>query len=110
MSVKEIKAPNVDIYSKLGYYPLIGIFIKGKLTVDSLPIPVVLIDLDSNNKYDFELITVLPFDENIPEVISIMFGYKNAFDFEVHLLNKIKVQKVNKLALYTYAIRSSNTN
>lgn len=106
MSIREIKVQNLSAFQDLKFYPLIAKFQKGVLRVSMLPIPVVLIDQQTNLKLNWELKTVIQFREFFPELVCYMFAQKCDYTFELAEMKKHNVKNVEDLALYIYAPRS----
>jgi hypothetical protein len=102
MQARKITLKNVNLGFQQGYFPLIGKYIPGVLKESDLPKPVILVDEDTNEEFNFSLKTLVPFKDAIPEVFSIIATGKDPEDSLEELLMKNKAESVNQLAFYLY--------
>lgn len=90
-----LKIPN-------GFIGIIGKWYSGALTISQLPIPVIIVDPDSKEEFSGELISVLPFNGNIPEIIALQVMNKFPSECQQDLLQLHGVSDINHLAYYLY--------
>ena len=101
MSVKKITISRASQFHFTGHFGFIGQYVPGRLTEKSFPIPVIIIDADTKQEYNANLVSVIGFTYGvIPDHIKRFFI--PAGTTEEDLLTKNKVSSINQLGLYVY--------
>lgn len=95
-----IKHAKVKILS--GSIGHIGFYKSGILTESKLPISVVIVDEETNEEFECQLVSCYPFQSVIPEIASYYSEGLPPEQCTEQLLLKNKVSNINQLALYIY--------
>lgn len=100
--MRKIEIQNASLYSKIGHLPYIGKYIPGKLNTADLPIPVIVIDTQTKEEFSCQLITLLPFKNHIPEILSYhATGMHPSVATDI-ILKRTNTVSINQLAYYLY--------
>lgn len=111
MSVNKVLIKNASKFLFMGHFGLIAKFKQGALKESSFPIPVIIVDEDTNEEFNAELVSALGFSYNvIPDIICRFFCGKPSEEATAELLEKYKVSNINQLGFYVYEYRSQNSN
>ena len=110
MSVTRVNIKNASKFLFTGHFGLISKYIPGRIKISTLPIPVIVVDEETNEEFEADLISVIGFKDIIPELFCHFFEGKSPEEVEKELLPKYKISSVNHLGFYTYALRSQNSN
>lgn len=102
MATKKISVKNATIKILTGYLPYIGRYIPGALKESDLPIKVILQDPETNDEFEAELISVVPFNQTIPEVFSLLSDDVIKCQAESFYFDLLKVSQISSLAFYLY--------
>lgn len=108
MARKKIFVKNATRQQNQGYIGILGTYLAGFCKNSMLPIPVVIVDEMTREEYDFQLITLVPCREIIPEVFKYLSFGENLTDEEV--LQRMKKENVNQLAFYLYENQNRNSD
>lgn len=100
MKTVPVKSASIKILTS--FVGHIGKYVPGTITKDKLPISVQIQDIDSKEIFQCKLISVLPFNEVIPEILCFHSEGKSPADCENELLTRSNVSSVNQLAYYLY--------
>lgn len=95
--------PNADIKVKNKHFAVISKYRPGILTASQLPLKTTIRDKASGNRYECELIEVLPFQNEIPTVLCLWAenDYPENCISSIHARHQTSF--FNELALYVYA-------
>jgi hypothetical protein len=111
MSVNKVLIKNASQYLFMGHVGLIARYQQGKLKESSFPIPVLIVDEDTKEEYEADLVSALGFSyEVIPDIFCRFFHGKPSEEATKELLEKYKVSNINQLGFYVYEYRSQNSN
>jgi len=97
---KEIYMNRVSIRIPSGHLGHIGAFESGRLRESQLPLPVVLVDAGTGEKYTCNLVEVIPFKQSIPTAFILFSEGEMKSENELLLQNNRK--EINQLAFYIY--------
>jgi hypothetical protein len=102
MSVTKITLKNVSNYSKIGMIPHIGKYVPRILKQSSLPIDVELEDSETLEVFPAQLISVLCFQNEIPEICSLLVTGDFPNNSTDELLARNNVLHTSNLGFYVY--------
>lgn len=102
MEGRTIEIPNLENKVKAGHFGFISKYVPGVLKVSDLPIKVIAKDPITENAFQCELISVLPFTDSIPEVLSLLAEGKQPEDCIEEIHARTNTKYFNQLALYVY--------
>ena len=109
MSLKKIEIKNASKFIFNKHIPLIAKFVPGIITYSDLPIDVIIIDPETNEEINAQLVDIQTFLglNIIPDILCrIATGEPSSKQTET-LLQKNKVNHPNQLAFYCYEIKTN---
>ena len=110
MSVNKIIVKNTTNSLFMGHCGLIAKYVPGVLKESSFPIPVILVDDATKKEYEADLISVIGFQNVIPDIFCRFFEGESSEKATEKLLKRYNVSNINQLGFYTYEFRSRNSN
>lgn len=101
-TMKKIEIKKASLFSKIGHLPYIGKYISGVINSSHLPIDVLVVDPETKEEFLCQLIAVLPFKNNIPEILSYhATGMHPSIATDI-ILQQTGTVSINQLAYYLY--------
>jgi hypothetical protein len=108
--MKKIPVKDATLKIPSGFLGIIDKWIPGALKLSRIPIPIIIVDIDSQQEFPGELISALPFSGCVPEIIALQV--MNQYPSQCHddLLQIHGVSDINHLAYYLYGNFSHNSD
>ena len=104
--MKKVYVKNAKIRILTNYLPHFGKYVPGSLNSSILPIPVIIVDKDTQDEFPAQLISVLPMKESIPEILAYLSEGASPQQCTQDVLTRCNANSVNQIALYLYERRS----
>lgn len=101
----KLKFSNVDKWKSTNFFPTILKYVKGSILENDLPKSVILVDTNSSNEYEANLIEIVPFKKCIPDIFSLLVKNIPGNKFEEELLKHYPTKSIEDFAFYLYQFK-----